>query len=183
MSAPDFGSCTEGELWRFVAAHLARRDIETVLVGGAVVAVYSRGAYRSGDLDFLRVDMIAAGDVRAAMEEIGFEYREDGYFVHPECGHLFVQFVKGPLGIGGDGSIVPAREVFDGVELKILSPSDCVCDRLAAYVYDRARECLDQALLVAQAQALDWTRIERWCRAEGDEARKAYAELRHLAGA
>lgn len=32
-----------------------RRD--TILVGGAVVSIYSNGAYRSGDLDFVRASM------------------------------------------------------------------------------------------------------------------------------
>ena len=49
----DLATCTEAELWRFVASHLEGQGIGVVLVGGAVVAVYTEGAYRSGDLDFV----------------------------------------------------------------------------------------------------------------------------------
>jgi len=72
----DFARCTEEELWRFVAPHLEKRGIPVVLVGGAVVSIYSRGAYRSGDLDFVRTEYFGP-DVEGAMEEIGF--RRDGW--------------------------------------------------------------------------------------------------------
>lgn len=48
----NFASCTEEELWKYVASHLSKKGIDTVLVGGAVAAIYSNGLYRSGDLDF-----------------------------------------------------------------------------------------------------------------------------------
>lgn len=53
MKEPEWKNCTEEELWQYVAHHLAKHDISTVLVGGAVVAIYSKGAYQSGDLDFV----------------------------------------------------------------------------------------------------------------------------------
>ena len=49
----DFATCSVEQLWRFVAAHLEKRGIGVVLVGGAVVSVHSQDAYRSGDLDFV----------------------------------------------------------------------------------------------------------------------------------
>lgn len=53
----DFKTCTEEELWKFVATHLKKKGIDTVLVGGAVVSIYSDGAYKSGDLDFVLTKM------------------------------------------------------------------------------------------------------------------------------
>lgn len=147
-----------------------------VLVGGAVVAIYSGGAYRSGDLDFVPSAYFGPG-VEEAMAEIGFQ-RDGRHYVHPECEHLFVDFVSGPLGIGENTKVVPDEVVEGDVRIKLLSPTDCVCDRLASYIHYRAREALDQAALVARARAVDWTRIERWCRAEGAPA--AYADLRRL---
>ena len=87
----------------------------------------------------------------------------------------------GPLGIGEDTEIEPARERQGDVELKLLSPTDCVRDRLASYIHFRARECLDQAALVAGAQDVDWNRIETWCRGEGERGTEAYDDLRRLA--
>ena len=49
----DFQDCTEEELWKYVASHLKSKNIDTVLVGGAVVSIYTEGAYQSGDLDLI----------------------------------------------------------------------------------------------------------------------------------
>jgi len=46
----DFASCNEEELWKYVALHLKTENIDTVLVGGAVVSIYTEGAYESGEL-------------------------------------------------------------------------------------------------------------------------------------
>jgi hypothetical protein len=169
-------TCTELEMWHHVATHLEARGVGVVLVGGAVVAIYSRGAYRSGDLDFV-TDRYFEEGVDASMRELGFR-RKGKHYEHPRCRHLFVEFVAGPLGIGDDTSIVPSTESVGGQKLKILSPTDCVRDRLASYIHYDARECLDQAALVANARPVDWRRIEAWCRAEGPNGATAFEELR-----
>jgi hypothetical protein len=175
----DVSCCSELELWHHVATHLEAHGIGVVLVGGAVVAIYTDGAYRSGDLDFVPEDLF--GDrVEACMAEIGFR-RHGRHFEHPDCRHLFVEFVAGPLGIGDDVNIVPREEPLRGQVLKILSPTDCVRDRLASYIHFDARECLDQAVLVARAQIVDWDTIERWCLDEG--ARSGFEDLRRLVAA
>ena len=51
MKEPQWSVATEEEVWKFVAWHLAKNGIETILVGGAVAAIYSEGIYKSGDLD------------------------------------------------------------------------------------------------------------------------------------
>lgn len=53
MKAPDWKNCTEEEVWKFVAWNLAKNGIDTILVGGAVAAIYSEGVYKSGDLDLV----------------------------------------------------------------------------------------------------------------------------------
>jgi hypothetical protein len=100
----ELATCTVEELWRLVAAHLEKRGIGVVLVGGAVVSVLSRDAYRSGDLDFVRDDLFERQDLEEVMAEIGFR-RRNRHFVHPKCLHLFVEFVSGPVGIGEDTNI------------------------------------------------------------------------------
>lgn len=176
--AIDYATCSEKELWHHVAGHLESEGLEVVLVGGAVVSIYSEGAYRSGDLDFVQTGLLDSLPTEA-MAELGFE-RRGRHFAHPECSHLFVEFVSGPLGIGEDLDVHPSTEVVEGRALKILSPTDCVRDRLASYVHFGAAECLDQALLVARAHDLDWDKIERWCRGEGPRGTEAYGRLRRL---
>ena len=68
----NFANCTEKELWHYVATHLKKRRVDTVLVGGAVVSIYSDGAYRSGDLDFVLSSPFMDG-LSEVMKEIGFE--------------------------------------------------------------------------------------------------------------
>ena len=83
------------------------------------------------------------------MKEIGFIKKGKNY-VYPECEHFFVEFPSGPLGIGEDNNIKPNEEIIDGSVIKILSPTDCVKDRLASYIHWQASDCLDQAIMVAK---------------------------------
>lgn len=159
-------TCTEKELWEYVAVHLKKRKIDTILVGGAVVSIYSKGAYRSGDLDFVRTSILATG-IEEAMNEIGFK-KHGRHYRHPDCKHLFVEFPGGPpLGIGEDNTIVPDEVSVKGTMIKIFSPTDCVKDRLASYIHFRAPEGLDQAVLVAKNQDVNLTSVKKWCKGEG----------------
>lgn len=141
----NFKTCTEEELWKYVGYHLSKNHIDAVLVGGAVVSVYSEGAYESGDLDFIVMNLFKDG-LESVMKEIGFK-RKGRHFIHPECKHLFVEFPPGPLGIGEDVHIEPAEKLFEGKVLKILSPTDCIKDRLASYIHFNSREVKDGVIL------------------------------------
>jgi len=176
----DLSTCSVEEFWHFVAGHLESRGIGVVLVGGAVVSVYSNDAYRSGDLDFVREALFVRQDVEGAMAEIGFA-RKSRHYVHPQCKHLFVEFVSGPGGIGEDTNVVPREVEAAGVALKILSPTDCVRDRLAGFIHYGTRDHMDQALLVASRHSIDWRKIERWAAGEGPGGSEAYAEFRRRA--
>lgn len=184
MNEPDWKTATEEGAWRFVARHLAKGGIDTVLVGGAVAAVYSAGAYRSGDLDMhiAAYPLPRQETLDEAMGAIGFERRGGRHYAHPDCGHLFVEFIGSPLGIGDDYNITPREEMVDGVTVHILSPTDCVRDRLASYVCFEARECLDQAMLVARRQKgkIDFALIRSWARKEGSAMAAAVTELKRL---
>ncbi len=160
----DFESCTEEELWKFVAAHLKEKNIDTVLVGGAVVSIYTDGAFESGDLDLILTNFFVK-NVPEAMKEIGF-LKKGRHYVHPECKHLYIEFPKGPLEIGDDSIIEPSEIEVEGKKIKILSPTDCVKDRLASYIYFKDRVGIEQALLVAQKHPVNLTSIEAWCTKE-----------------
>jgi len=51
--------------------------------------------------------------------------------------------------------------------LRILSPTDCVKDRLAGYYFWKDLQCLEQAILVAADNDVDVEEIERWSKHEG----------------
>jgi hypothetical protein len=173
MKEPKWESATEEEVWEYVAWHLARRGISTVLVGGAVCAIYSKGIYKSGDLDFVSLSLFdeAIPDV---MKSIGFVRSGNRHYHHPKC-PLFVEFVRGPIGIGDDLKIQPDKREIEGQTIYIYSPTDCIRDRLASYIHFRARECLDQAVLVACKFPFNKKKVKEWCVLEG--APEAYSEL------
>ncbi|MDA9793357.1 hypothetical protein N9B72_02110 [Bacteriovoracaceae bacterium] len=170
----DFKKCSEKELWHYVAVHLKKNGIDTVLVGGAVVSVYTDGAYQSGDLDFVRLDMFTSG-IEKAMNELHFK-KHGRHYIHPECKHLFIEFPGGPpLGIGEDNEISPDEVQVSGEIIKIYSPTDCVKDRLASYIHFKAQECLDQAVMVAKKHPVNLESIRKWC--EGEKGTKQWEKF------
>lgn len=156
---------TSIELAGFVGDHLGRRGINVVLSGGTCVAYYSKGKYVSMDLDFVNVAFTKRDKIKAAMAEIGF--REDKrYFRHPDTEYL-VEFPPGPLGFGDEqvGKIIEIKT--RAGTCRIISPTDCVKDRLAGYYHWDDRPCLEQAVLVARKNRIDLDEIERWSASEG----------------
>lgn len=179
MNEPNWKTVTEEELWKFVGWHLANKGIHSVLVGGAVVSIYSKGAYRSGDIDLVEPLISKASEIKSVMEAVGFR-KVGRHYVHPKCKHLFIEFVSGPVSIGEDYKIIPDEKEFNGKILKIFSPTDCIRDRLASYIYFSSRECLDQALLVAKSQHFNLERVKKWCLREGVSGQRAFEEFYSL---
>jgi hypothetical protein len=172
----NFKTCIEEDLWKYVASHLAKNHIESVLVGGAVVSVYTGGLYQSGDLDFIILSLFK-DRLPKVMKEIGFQ-KKGRHYVHPDCKHLFVEFPPGPLAIGEDTDLEPNEKRVEGAVIKILSPTDCIKDRLASYIHFKSRDTLEQAVLVAQKQPFKIAAVKKWC--EGENALDAFEEFRRL---
>ena len=168
---------TQGELGAYVQSHLRKNGIEVVLSGGAVVSIYSSNKYISLDLDLVNIYAVKVGTLCKSMMEIGF-LEDRRYFKHPDT-QYFVEFPPGPLTIGEE----PVKRVED-IEfstglLRIISPTDCVKDRLAGYYHWGDRQSLSQAVLVSHDQKVDLEEIRRWSESEGklDEFEKIRAEL------
>ena len=173
MKEPDWKTANEEVIWKYVAWHLAENGINTVLVGGAVCAIYSEGAYKSGDLDLVSMSVIDH-KIPEILKLIGFEKKPGRHYEHSKS-RIFVEFVSGPLGIGDDINIKPSYKEVKGNKLYLYSPTDCIRDRLASYIHFKARECLDQAVLVAERLPFNITKVKKWCEAEG--AIEAYKEF------
>ena len=99
------------------------------------------------------------------MEEIGF-HESHRHYSHPGSGHI-VEFPTGPLAVGNE----PIREVNElkletGI-LKVISPTECVKDRLSWYYHMGDQQCLHQAIQVTQNHDVDLSEIRRWSHAEG----------------
>jgi hypothetical protein len=174
LKEPNWKTCTEEELWKYVAQHLAENGISTILVGGAVASIYSEGAYRSGDLDLI-VESLFTVNLPKIMKQIGFVKKTGRHYKHPKCSHIFIEFCSPPVAIGDDIYIKPAEVHFGGQILKLYNPTDCIRDRLASYIHFKSRDCLDQAVLVAKNQPFNAKKIKKWCESEG--ASSAYQDF------
>jgi hypothetical protein len=62
--------------------------------------------------------------------------------------------------------------------LRMLSPTDCVKDRLAAFYHWNDRQALEQAVLVAKAQKINLSDIRRWSKKEGNSEKFRLFEQR-----
>lgn len=176
MNEPDWQHCTERELWQYVAWHLSKAGIRSVLVGGAVVVIYTEGLYKSGDLDLVP-DESCREKLTQVLGGIGFVPTRSRYFKHPLCHHLFLEFPRGPVEIGEEFPITPDEINIHGQKLLLLSPTDSVKDRLAGYIHWKSRAYFDQAVLIClrQYERIDFAAVHHWCAGEGGDS--AYREL------
>jgi predicted nucleotidyltransferase len=109
-----------------IASALRQIDQEPVLVGGAAVEFYSKGAYTTRD-----IDMVAPGgpELKDVMTKLGFE-RIGKDFTHKTL-NVYIEFPAETLGAGERTNIIEV----DGVELEIVSLEDLIIDRLDAYKF------------------------------------------------
>jgi len=158
---------TQAELGAFVQTHLRKQGIDVVLSGGAAVAIYSSGKYVSKDLDMVRTHMTSRRAIKTAMASIGFGEESGKYFKHPGSEHL-VDFRQDPLTVGEDPVSRIDEILYTTGTLRIISPTDCVKDRLAGYYHWQDQQSLLQAALVAKENAIDLPEIELWSKREGN---------------
>jgi len=162
------------ELAGLVCETLANAGITTTLTGGACVAIWSEGKYVSRDLDFIEEGPVPRRQVKDALTMIGFK-EKNRYFIHPETEYC-VEFPTGPLTVGDERVYeVETRDTGAG-RLRLLTPTDCVKDRLAAFFHWSDMMAFEQALFVAREQPIDIADLRRWAKAEGEADKLATFE-------
>ncbi|HKG54303.1 MAG TPA: hypothetical protein VKB04_08570 [Anaerolineales bacterium] len=155
------------ELAAYIQDSLQAEAINVVLSGGSAVSFYSSDKYVSKDLDLINTNFARRSKIKSVMEMINFHER-GRYFVNPET-NFFVEFPDGPLAVGEE----PVKEInkFELATgtLRIISPTDCVKDRLCAFYFWNDLQGLAQAVLVAESQNVDLEEIKRWSKVEDKE--------------
>lgn len=129
-----------------------------VLTGGSAATVYAPESYQSRDADFIiTLHAIAAGLV---LTGLGYESQR-GVYSHNLSGYT-LEFPRGPLQIA-DKVITrwETRRRGDRL-LHILSPNDCVRDRLLWFYGYGDRSALSAAIGVASREAIDLNIIRDW---------------------
>lgn len=153
-----------GELAAYICTHLRMNGIPCVLSGGACVTIYSENRYQSYDLDFIEQEYTPREKLRVVLSGLGFS-EEHRYFRHEDTDY-FIEFPAGPLSVGSEPVKKIDEMTFDTGTLTLLSPTDCVKDRLAAYYHWDDLQALDQAKMVARNYEIDLAEIRRWSEVE-----------------
>ena len=155
------------ELAAYIQDSLQEEGTKVVLSGGSAVSFYSGDKYVSKDLDLINTHFAKRSKIKVVMEKLGFQ-EQGRYFINPET-QLFVEFPDGPLSVGEE----PVKEVSEFElatgTLRVVSPTDCVKDRLCAFYFWNDQQGLAQAVLVAESQSVDLQEIKRWSKVEGRE--------------
>jgi len=104
--------------------------------------------------------------IKEVMLMLGFTQNTSRLFIHPESKY-FAEFPGSAIRVG-DSLITNYNELkFKPGVLKLLTPTDCVKDRLAAFYHWNDRQGLDQAVWVAAVQPVKLDEVKRWSKDEG----------------
>lgn len=148
-----------------VGEALSSAGLTAVLSGGGAATIYSAADYQSNDLDFILDFRTSAEAAAGVMVTLGF--RSENRLWRSDRTPITVEFPAGPLAIG-DRILTSWVELEDlGRTLQIISPTDCVCDRLSAFYQWNDWSSLEQALAVTRRAKVDLDQVEQWSKEEG----------------
>lgn len=160
----DWENITIIDLAAVVSKKLADNAIDAVLVGGACVSIYTKNRYLSYDLDFVSYSSLK--EISNSLSEIGFKRESSRHFVRKGC-PFFIEFVAPPLSIGDEPVKDRERIKTKLGSIALLTPTDSVKDRLAAFYHWNDSQALNQAVLVAEACKVTLKELKRWSEKEG----------------
>lgn len=165
MKKIDYKKITLEKLAAIISEKLKEHDIDSVLVGGGCVSIYSKNQYQSCDLDFVTYEDMKK--VAIALHELLFQ-KEGRYFTHKDC-EFYIEFVAPPVAIGNEpiNNYEYHRTALGTI--KMLTPTDTVKDRLASFYHWGDKQSLDQALTICMTipQKIDLDEIKRWSKNVG----------------
>jgi hypothetical protein len=149
-----------------VSEALEQVGIVATLSGGAAVSIYTDNDYQSEDLDFVTVALVE--ELKRALEPLGFKHVGKprlSVFEHPHT-KWYLEFPPAPLSFGStyvDPSDCALIDTGLG-NLRIITPTYSVMDRLIAAAAWNDQQSIELALLVAESQAerIDWPAIDKW---------------------
>lgn len=168
------------EIAFIVGTALEEAGVSAVLSGGGAATVYAPDKNQSRDLDFVMGFWSSLGASAECVLNLGFQ-EKGGSYVHPAT-TFTLEFPQGPLMIGNEvlTEWITLRE--DGMVLQIISPTDCVRDRLSWFLFYNTVDysALHQALGVAAGHEIDLQKIAKWALSEGGAERYAIFEDKYL---
>jgi len=163
----NFNNLDLKELACLIYETLKASGINAVLVGGACVSIYSENRYQSSDLDFATYEEMKP--IEKALTKLGFK-RVGRQFSRADCPYL-IDFVNPPISVGHEAIHEFKTLKSSTGSLRLLSPTDCVKDRLASFFHWNDPQALEQALMVAENHPIDLKNLKRWAKTEGFESK------------
>lgn len=148
-----------------------------VLVGGAAASIYSKGRYKSEDLDIVSY---RTQKITPLMRSLGF-VAKGAHWHHPDT-DLTIQFVSPPTMIGNKHVRKPPRMRTKAGNFSIISAVDSACDRLSWYL-NGDKQGLKQCADIVLAQRIPLSRIRTWLQKEPyskEQQETALKELRRV---
>lgn len=166
--------------WKEIASYLKTQNIEAILVGGGVASIYSQGKYVSGDLDFVIGWANDHKEIKTALLAVGFT-KNGTIYRHPTTS-ISLDFSSPPVDIGEGNDPEIDTLNYNGQVIKILSPTECIKDRLNKYVGFRDQTALLAALAVAKEAPYSLAKVEEFCKRNGSYMIPALEEFKRLMG-
>ena len=169
----DINALSRAELAALVVKTLAARSIDVVLVGGSCVCLYTNERFGSFDLDFIDLSYSRTRKIAGVLGDIGFHSEgASRYFERNGC-QWSLEFPSAPLAVGHEQITADKISDFKTSQgtVRLLSPTDCVKDRLLWWYLENDGQCREQAFDIARNHAINWEDLAAWHSSEG------YAEL------
>jgi hypothetical protein len=158
------------EIAAIVSTALQDAGITATLSGGSAVTIYTENEYLSKDLDFVTSAMVE--DLIPVLTELGFEHAgvpRMSQFDHPKI-DWYLEFPPSPLTFGHLYVSPEDCAVIDlpAGQLRIITPTQSVMDRLAAAYAWKDAQSREQAIMVSANQDVDWEALRNWFANEGE---------------
>lgn len=138
-----------------------------ILTGGSAATVYAPEAYQSADLDYIANFAYFREEFDAILNGIGYARQLMRVYRCPVT-PLSLEFPNDENMIGSDFVKDFATLTRDALKLYILTPTDCVRDRLCSYYWFNSVSALGAAVDVARIQPVDLEVVKDWSVREGE---------------
>lgn len=160
----DVNALGRAELAALVVETMAGAGIVVVLVGGSCACIYTNERFGSLYLDFIDMTYARKKEIAAPLGEIGFASRGASRYFEREGCRWSIEFPTAPLAVGHElitSDRVAELETEVGT-IRLLSPTDCIKDRLLWWYLENDGQCWEQAPDIAHNQKILWSDLKTW---------------------
>jgi len=163
------------ELASYVCSELEKRDIKVILSGGSCMELYTNAMYSSYDIDFVMQYSYSVSQIEKTMLELGFKI--DGKYYVLDDSKFFIEILTPPVAVGDEFlNNFASRNTKLGI-LKLLTPTDCVKDRLCGCFLHNDKHCFEHALAVASKNTIDIDNLKKWSENEDKSIQKGVKDF------